>query len=114
MTRLLRAIGGYRLKQELLHAVVIRTAAALGWNPRNDLVGVLNVTSFAVYAVRRVQADAFAMRRGCVVDHLVNICRAKILAWTAELFDATLIANIGVVNDQVRGLVFLMTRSRMI
>src|SRR5579864_5744013 len=42
------------------HPIVIRPAAAFGWNPGDDLVGVHDVAGFAVHAVRGIQADALA------------------------------------------------------
>src|SRR5271154_4077526 len=67
-----------------LHTVVIRSAAAFRWDPRDDLVGVLNVAGFAVYTVRWVEADALAVRRRRVLEHFVDVGRAEILARTAE------------------------------
>ncbi len=97
-----------------LHPIVIRAAAALGWNPGNDLIGVLNVASLAVHAVRGIQADALAMGRGFVVHHLVDVRGAEILARAAKLFHATLIADVGVLNQQVRRLIFFMLGAGMI
>src|SRR5882724_6826821 len=71
-----------------LHAVVIWTTAALRWDPSDDLVRIGNVTGFAVYAVRWIQTDAFAIGLRWVVDHLIYICRTKILTRTAEFFYA--------------------------
>src|SRR5437879_5116666 len=71
------------------HAIVIRPAAAFGLDPGDDLVRILNVAGLAVYAVRGIQADAFAIRGRGVVEHLVNIGRAEMLAGTAEFANAT-------------------------
>ncbi len=49
-------------------------------HPRDDLVRVLNVAGLAMHAVGGVQADALAIRRGGVVDHLVHVRRTEILA----------------------------------
>src|SRR5581483_5955835 len=91
-----------------LHSVVIRSTAALGWDPGDDLVRIVNVARLAVHAVRRVQADAFAVRRAAVVHHLVNICRTKILARAAEFSNAALLTDVGVVDDEMRRLIFLV------
>ena len=61
-----------------------------------------------MHAVRRVQADALAVRLGGVVDHLVHVGRTEILARVAEFFYAARVADVGVMNDQVRGLVFFV------
>ena len=59
------------------------------------------------------QFDGFRLMRlpfGCVgvVDHLVDIGRAEILARIAEFFYAARVADVGIVNDQVRRLVFFV------
>src|ERR1700690_1600412 len=71
-----------------LHAVVVRAAATLGGYPGDDLVWVGNVAGFAVDAIRRVQADAFAVRLRAIVHHFVDIGRAEILTRVAEFFEA--------------------------
>ncbi len=48
------------------------------------------------------------------LHHLINIRRTEILAGIAEFHHATAVADVGVVNDQVRGLVFFMARAGMI
>src|SRR5882672_1960056 len=95
--------GSYRL-----HAVVVRSAAALGWDPGNDLIRVGDVAGFAVNAIRRVQANALRVGLSGVVNHFVDIGRAEILARVTEFFYAPRIADVGVVNDQVRGLVLFV------
>src|SRR6266404_5037532 len=95
--------GSYRL-----HAVVVRSAAALGWDPGNDLIRVGDVAGFAVNAIRRVQANALRVGLSGVVNHFVDIGGAEILARVAEFFYAARIADVGVVNDQVRGLVLFV------
>src|SRR5258708_3111676 len=97
-----------------LHPIVIRAAAALGWNPGNDLIGILNVASLAVHAVRGIQADALAMGRGFVVHHLVDVRGAEILAGAAELFHAPVVTDVGVLNQQMRRLIFFMLGAGMI
>src|SRR5215467_10787625 len=92
------------------HAVVIRAAAALGRDPGDDLVGVHDVAGLAVHAVGRVQMDAFAPGRvgACGFLHLIDVGRAEILAGIAELGHATGVADVGIGDDQVRRLVFLV------
>src|SRR3974377_1304498 len=97
-----------------LHALVIRPAPALGRNPGDDLVGVHNVTGLAVHAVGRVQVDLHAARRVAGFDHLINARRTEILAGVAVLLHAALIADRGIADDQVCGLVLLVLRSGII
>ncbi len=96
------------------HAVVIRPASAFWRDPGDDLIWVLNVAGLAVYAVRWIQADALAVWRRGIVEHLVHIRWTEVLARTAVLADTARLTNIGVLDDQVRGLVFLMLRARVI
>ena len=49
--------------------------------------------------------DYFSFRRAGVLFHLINVGRAEILAGIAELRDAAGIADVSVMDDQVRGLV---------
>src|SRR6266849_2416667 len=91
-----------------LHAVVVRPAAALGWYPSNDLIRVGDVAGFAVNAIRRVQANALRVGLSGVVNHFVDIGGAEILARVAEFFYAARIADVGVVNDEMSGLVLFM------
>src|SRR5258708_29681556 len=48
------------------------------------------------------------MGRGCVVHHLVDVCGAEVLAGAAKLFHAPVVTAIGVVNQQMRRLIFFM------
>src|SRR5882724_13492803 len=92
------------------HPVIIGPAPAFRWNPGDDLVGVLNVAGLAVDAVGGVQADALAVRRARVVQHFVHIRRAEILAWAPELFHAALIADVRIVDYQMRRLILFVLR----
>ena len=65
-------------------------------------------------AIRRIQADALAVGLRGVLDHLIDVGRTEILAGVAELFHATRVADVGVVNDEMRGLVFFMFRAGVI
>ena len=49
------------LAQICLHSVVVRTTAALGRDPGDDLIRILDVAGFAVNTIGRVQADALAV-----------------------------------------------------
>ncbi len=100
------------------HAVVIGTAAALGWNPVDDLVGVHDVAGLAVYAVGEVDLKLLyrlrpAFRRRSL-HHLVNRGRAEVLAGVAELFATATVTNIQVRNHQVRRLVIFVPRAGVI
>src|SRR5271165_2098738 len=72
------------------HPIVVRPATAFRWHPRNDLVRVLDVAGLAVHAIGGIETDALAVGRSRVVDHLVNIRRAEVLAWAAEFLHAEL------------------------
>src|SRR5271165_741928 len=97
-----------------LHAVVIRAAAAFRWHPGDDLIGVGDVAGFAVDAVGGVQADALAVWLACVVDHFVDVSGTEILAGAAEFFHAARVADIGIVDNQMRGLVFFVLGARVV
>ena len=64
-----------------------------------------------MHAVGGIQADALAVGSGCVVDHLIDVCGTKILAWAAEFFDATVVADVRIVNNQMSGLIDERTTS---
>src|SRR5579864_1644526 len=91
-----------------LHPVVIRPAAAFRWHPGDDLIRVGNVAGLTVDTVGWVQADPFAVGLGRVVNHFVDVGWTEILAGAAVLLHTTRVTDVGVVDDQVRGLVFLM------
>src|SRR5664279_1218921 len=97
-----------------LHPFVIWTAAALGGDPGDDLVRVHDVAGLAMHAVRSVQMDLQSAGRVRGFDHLVNVGRAKVLAGVAVLFHAALVADVGVVDHEVRRLVFFMLRAGVI
>ena len=56
----------------------------------------------------------FSVRRGSVFFHLIDIGRAEVLAWIAELRDTAGIADVGVMDNQVRRLVFFMPGAGMV
>ena len=90
------------------HSVIIWPAATLGRDPSDDLVGIGNIAGLAMHAVRWIEADALAIRLLGVVHHLIDICGTKLLARTAILFYAFRVADVGVVNHQMRRLVLLV------
>src|SRR6266849_901586 len=94
--------------------VIIGPAPTLGRNPGDDLVGVLNVAGLAVDAVGGIQADALAIGRSRVVQQFVDICRTEILARAPKLFHATLIADVRIMDDQMRRLILFMLRAGVI
>ena len=70
-------------------------------------------------ALQCTQLDGFRLMLlpfGCTGSstNLVDVGRAKILARDSEFLDTPLVANIGVVDDQVRRLVFFVFRARMV
>src|SRR5207249_1026802 len=96
------------------HPIVIRPTATLRRNPGDDLIRVMNVAGFAVHAVRWIQADALSVGLRGVINHFINIRWTEVLARAAKFFNAALIANVSVLNDQVCGLIFFMLRTRVI
>ncbi len=96
------------------HAFVVRPAAALGWHPGDDFVRIHDVAGLAVYAIGRVQVDLQTARRVGGFDHLVHTGRAEVLARVAEFLHAAFIADVGIVNDQMRRLVFFVLCARVV
>src|SRR6267154_3431548 len=96
------------------HPVVIRSAPTFRRHPGDDLVRVGNVAGFAMDAVRRIQADALAVRLGRVIHHFVYVRGTEILAGTAILLHAALVANVRIVNDEMRRLILFVLGTRMI
>ena len=87
----------WKFRAEGLEPVVVRSAATFGRNPGDDLIGIGNIASLAVDAIRGVdfQVRARAIR---IVLHFINRGRTKMLAGVAVLSRATMIANIEVGN----------------
>src|ERR1039458_387641 len=67
-----------------------------------------------MHTVRGIQADALAMGGGTVVHHLVDVRGAEVLARAAELFYATVITDVGVLNQQMRRLILFVLGPGMI
>ena len=99
---------------ELLHTLVIWPATALRRNPCNDLVGIHNVARFAVDTIRCVEVNFLPARSVRRFHHFIHARGTEILAGVAKLRHASFIANVGVVNHQVRRLVFFMLGARVI
>jgi len=96
------------------HPLVIRSAATLGRYPIDDLIRIHDVARFAVYAVRRIQLDLQRSRNISCLNHLVNVGGTEVLAGIAELHRASRIADVGVVNDEMRRLIFFVLRAGVI
>src|ERR1700733_1037445 len=104
----------YTASRDGSHAVVVRSTAALGRDPGDDLIRIGDVARLAVHAIRRVQADALAVGLGRVVDHFIDVGGTEVLARAAEFFHATRVADVGVVDHQMRWLIFFVLRSGVI
>src|SRR5579864_8296947 len=91
--REIRPIRGKEVPEQL-HPVVVRPATAFRWDPRNDLVRILNVAGLAVHAVRWIQADALAIRLASIIHQFVDVGRTEMLAWAPKFLHATRIADI--------------------
>jgi hypothetical protein len=76
-----------------LEILVIGSAAAFGSYPVNNLVRILNVTGFTMYAIGRIDLQTFD--RVAFFDHFIHICRAKTSAGVIVFFTATIDADIG-------------------
>ena len=95
-----------------LEAVVMGAAAAFGGNPGDDLVGIGDITGFAMNAVGGIdfQTRAGTLRAGF---HLVNRRRAEILARVAVFHRTALVTDIEVGDLQVARLIFVVMGARM-
>ena len=93
-----------------LQVFVVGAAAAFGRDPGDDLVGVQDVAGLAVNAVGGVQVNLLA---AVFLHHFVHGGRAEVLAGVAELDGAAVVADVGVVDQQVRRLVFLVLGRRV-
>src|SRR5207249_9590965 len=96
------------------HPIVIRPTATLRRNPGDDLIWVMHIAGFAVHAVRWIQADALSVGLRGVINHFIDVRWTEVLVRAAQLFDAALIANVSVLDDQMRGLIFFMLRAGII
>ena len=61
-----------------------------------------------MHTVGRVQADTLAVWLLGVLDQFVDVCGTEILAGTAEFLDAPLVADVGILDDQMRRLIFFV------
>lgn len=96
------------------HSVVVRPPATFRRNPRDDLIGIHDVASFAMDAVGEVHVNLFAAWYVGGFDHFVDLRRAEVLAGVAILDCAARVADVGVVNDQMNGLIFFVLGAGMI
>ena len=83
-----------------------------GRHPVDHLVGIHDVAGLAVHAVRGVDLQLLGAVAG--VDHLVDVGRAEARARVAVLLAAAGPADVGVVDDQVRGLILGVARARVV
>src|SRR5688572_23160092 len=93
-----------------LQVLVIRTRAALGRDPGDDLVRVLDVAGLAVHAVGGIDLQALggpALGPG-FLDDLVHAHGAEARARVGVLLDAAGHADAGVEHLQVHRLVFVV------
>src|SRR5690242_17139968 len=74
--------------------LIVGSGATFRRGPSDDFVRVLDVTSFAVHAIGRI--DLQSPRAIVVLHHLVNAGRAEVLAGIAVLTSATRDANGGI------------------
>src|SRR5271169_1262541 len=100
--------------REWLHTFVVGSATTLRRHPGDDLVGIHDVAGLAVHAVGSIEMNLQATRGISRLFHFIHTCGAEILAGVAVLLHATLVADGRVVDNQVRGLVFLMLSARVI
>ncbi len=96
-----------------LHSFVVRTAAAFGRDPINDLIRVHYVAGFAVNTVGKIDFQ-FAPVGFRVVFHFVNRRRTETLTRIAVFFGAARRADVRVENVQMRRLIFVMRDSGVI
>jgi len=108
------ARANFARQSQKSHSVVVRAAPALRWNPGDDLVGVHDVAGFAMHAVRRIEVDALLPRCLGRFLHLIHIGRAEELARIPVLPGAAVAADIRVLNNEVRRLIFLVPRGGVI
>ena len=94
-----------------LHSLVVGAAATFWRDPVDDLVGIGDVASFAVDAIRGVD---FQFWRAFFGDHFVDCGGTKILTRISVLSDAAVAANIRLEHDKVARLIFFMARAGVV
>ena len=65
-------------------------------------------------AIGGIQADALAVRLARILHHFVNVRGTEFLARAAEFFHAARIADVRILDDKVRRLVFFVLGSGVI
>jgi len=96
------------------HPIVVRTAAAFRWHPGDDLIWIGDVAGLAVDAVRRVQADALAVRLASSHPPFRTRSRDRNSDKGCRILSRSRVCNIGVVDDQMRGLILFMLGARVV
>ena len=94
-----------------LHPLVAGPHATLRGHPVDNLIGIGDIASLAVDAVRGVDLET---PRAFFFHHFVHGGRAKILAGIAVLHRAALVADVGVGNEQVAGLILFILCARVV
>jgi hypothetical protein len=89
----------------------MRPTATFGRNPGDDLIGIGDVTRFAVNAVCRIDFEARAALG--IRLHFVNSCGAEMLAGVSELAGAARGADIEIGDLQVRRLILFVAGTGM-
>src|SRR5690242_5960177 len=92
------------------HAIVSWSATPLRWNPIDDLIRIGDVAGLAMHAIRSVNLQTIL---SLFLNHFIHGSWAEILARVAVLSTAPAIANAGVGDHEVAGLIFLMPSARV-
>ena len=75
------------------------TAATFRRHPINDLIGIHDVTRFAMYAVRCVNLELLAVGSASRIDDLIDIGGAKARAGISIFFKTTRTTQFRVLNE---------------
>ena len=75
------------------------TAAAFRRHPINDLIGIHDVTRFAMYAVRSVDLELLAVGSAGRINDLIDIGGAKACAGISIFFKTTRTTQLRVLNE---------------
>src|ERR1700683_45198 len=94
-----------------LHSFVVGPAPTFRYDPIDNLVGIGNIASFAVYAVRSVYFQSELLALG---NHFIHGGWAKILAGIAILSNAAVNADTRLEDVEVARLVFVVAGSGVI
>lgn len=80
----------------------MRPSTAFGTHPEDVLIRVANITRLAMDAVRGINLQLLAGAIG-LVFHLVDCCRAVVLARVSVFHNASPVADIEVRDPQMQG-----------